>query len=68
MNADGSRPINITHSTSSNEGDPVWSRNGRKIAFVDNPIGAGLNIWTMNLDGSARTEITRTNHDIEPDW
>ena len=68
MNADGSRPINITRSTYDNEGDPVFSRDGGQIAFVDNPIGAGLRIWTMYLDGSGRTEITRTNHDIEPDW
>ena len=69
MNADGTRPINITRSTYANEGDPVFSRDGGQIAFVDNPIGAGLNIWTMYLDGSGRrTEITRTNHDIQPDW
>src|SRR2546421_10148340 len=46
MNADGSRPTNITHSTYVNEAEPVWSRDGGKIAFVKNPIGAGLNIWT----------------------
>ena len=68
MNADGTRPSNITYTTHTNEAEPVWSRDGGKIAFVKNPIGAGLNIWTMNLDGSGHTEITRTNHDIQPDW
>jgi len=68
MNADGSRPMNITHSTSDNEGDPVWSRDGRKIAFSNQPIPGGLNIWMMNADGTGRTQITRTDLDVEPDW
>jgi TolB protein len=68
IDADGSRPTNITHSTTVNEEEPVWSRDGGKIAFVQNPIGAGLNIWMMNADGTALTQITRTGHDIEPDW
>jgi Tol biopolymer transport system component len=68
MNADGSLPINITHSTSFNEGDPVWSRDGRKIAFSNQPMPGGLNIWIMNADGTGITQITRTDQDVEPDW
>ena len=68
MNADGSLQTNITPDPAALDADPVWSRDGRKIAFVKTPIGGGLNIWTMSPDGSGQTQITRSDVDVQPDW
>jgi TolB protein len=50
MNADGSGRRQLTRSPQ-NDGDPVWSPNGEKIAFVR--IDGGLaDIYVVNADGS----------------
>ncbi|MFL5798415.1 MAG: TolB family protein [Actinomycetota bacterium] len=51
-------------------GDPVWSPDGSKIAFVR--ISAKTrqkNIYTVNADGSGLFQVTRTGfQDFGPDW
>jgi TolB protein len=50
LNADGSGRRRLTHSPQ-NDGDPVWSPDGRKIAFVR--VDGGLaDIYVVNADGS----------------
>jgi Tol biopolymer transport system component len=66
MNADGSNPTRLTESTAAREGypvwvwagNPVWSPDGSKIAFVSNRDGR-RDIYIMNADGSNVTRLTK---------
>jgi tol-pal system beta propeller repeat protein TolB len=62
MNPDGTGQVNLTHSADVEE-HPVWSPDGRKIAFYSerNPSG----IWIMNPDGTDQTPIASG---AEPAW
>jgi Tol biopolymer transport system component len=40
------------------DADPVWSPDGRRIAFLSDATGAGA-IWVMAADGSERRPVTR---------
>jgi len=56
MNADGSGLINLTNSISDDE-QPKWSPDGKKIAFVSDREGDG-DIYVMNADGSGQKNLT----------
>jgi len=48
---------------------PEWSPQGDKIAFVSGGSnGAGLDIWTVNVDGSNLKQLTNDGKSWEPDW
>ena len=51
INADGSEERNLTGDALSER--PIWSPDGRKIAFGSGPDGAG-GVYVMNADGSER--------------
>ena len=51
INADGSEERNLTRDALSLR--PIWSPDGRKIAFASGPDGDG-GIYVMNADGSER--------------
>ena len=55
MNADGSEPLNLTPEPGAADRDPVWSPDGRKIAFVRN----NSEIYVMNADGSGQRRLAR---------
>jgi Tol biopolymer transport system component len=57
MNADGSDPRKLTpgHGFS----DPVWSPDGRRIAYSDIRWAGGSWIYVMNADGSASKRVIR---------
>lgn len=70
MNADGSNRTALTQNTASslNSYSPVFSPDGKKIAFYsttaldgswDGAAAGSFNIWVMNADGSGRTALTR---------
>lgn len=68
MNRDGSRQINVTRDPGASDLDAVWARSGRVMAFVKNPRGRGLNISMRDVFGGRLTQLTHSNHDIQPDW
>ena len=58
MNADGSGLRNLTGKTGG--GMPVWSPDGRAIAFSTTPAGLSIpNLYVMNADGSGLRRLTQ---------
>ena len=64
MNADGS---NVKQLTTDKEYDtgPVWSPDGRKIAFVSGREH-NFDVFTMNTDGSEQVDLTNTPENDGP--
>ncbi|MEX1357261.1 MAG: hypothetical protein WD981_01420 [Gaiellaceae bacterium] len=73
MNADGTQIRNLTRDALRRNGDPVYSPDGRRIAFQAgaNREGATSNIYVMNADGSGQQRVTNdptTSNDSHPSW
>jgi len=69
VNADGSRPTNLTRTPKINEMYPHVSPDGSKVSFVVDEEEAGRkvrNVYVMNLDGSGRRLVARNAR--EPFW
>ena len=75
-NTDLSAARQLTHENA-NSGWPVWSPNGRKIAFDSDRTDPNLNdetfindVFTMNPDGSSVTQLTdsRAGSSGDPGW
>lgn len=64
INADGSNPVNLTNTPDNYDGWPVWSPDGRTIAYSTGPTqgpGGTLGnhyIHTMSPDGANKTQHT----------
>ena len=65
MNADGSGVRQLTHTTV-HEFDPIWSPNGKRIAFARLDETGDFDVIVMNADGSG--EINLTNNDVVNDF
>ena len=71
MNSDGTNPEQVTPPPNlGTDRDPAWSPDGSKLAFVRQENNAKTDLFTINVDGTGRTNITNTpNLDEEsPDW
>jgi TolB protein len=67
MNADGSRPVQITRDDADHE-DPAWSPDGGKIAYVSMKEGTEV-IHLINPDGSGDEALTPSAVKvIHPSW
>jgi Tol biopolymer transport system component len=53
----------------SREKQPVWSSDGKMIAYLTAPNGVN-EIWVMNADGSNKTRFTKSTdaNNLYPDW
>lgn len=63
MNIDGSNPVRITK-TASSEQNAVWIDGGKKIAFLYKE-GDGMQLFTMNADGSDRKCVSKVEKGID---
>jgi len=59
MNADGSQPVNVSNSTST-DGSCSWTADGRRILFVSARDG-NTEVYLMNADGTGQTRLTVNN-------
>jgi len=69
MNADGSKPVNLTNTPKEHEHYPQISPDGRKICFsVDSGEGRDTirSLWVMDIDGRNRGKIA--DRAREPFW
>ena len=73
VNADGTSQRKLVDTPDIDEFTPAWSPDGTKIAFsyfaCEVDVTCSFEIFTMNLDGSGKTRLTRdTDQDTHPDW
>lgn len=67
MNADGSGQMRLTNN-SARERWPVWSPDGKKIAFESDRDG-NWEIYVMNADGTGQVNLTNNSDvDYDPSW
>jgi Tol biopolymer transport system component len=72
MNADGTQQKNLTKNASE-DGDPVFSPDGKRIAFYSarpiGPVQGDAEIWRMRADGTNPVQLT-VNEDLDaaPIW
>ena len=70
MNPDGSGKKQIT-SNATNDVQPVWSPDGRQIAFTRAQgavPGSTYDVWVMNADGTNQRRVTSGGHDASATW
>ena len=74
MNPNGHRLANLTATTNADELWPNWRADGRKIAFMSNPVTAAnpegdYELFVMGADGSHPVQLTFNGLDDErPAW
>ncbi|MGA9397833.1 MAG: SUMF1/EgtB/PvdO family nonheme iron enzyme [Anaerolineaceae bacterium] len=70
MDGDGSNQTRLTNNFEQmNDNFPVWSADGKKIAFVSDRDGYQTEIYVMNADGSGQINLTNNqSNDYYPAW
>jgi len=66
VNTGGSAPFQITTSPG-NDGLPVWSPDGRQLAYVSDADGSWA-IYVVNLAGGSPTKVTQWDGAKHNDW
>jgi Tol biopolymer transport system component len=67
MRANGKNQHRLTGRHGRNDGDPVFSPSGRKIAYDSYPGGGSPQIKVMRADGSHQHKLTPSNA-AAPSW
>jgi Tol biopolymer transport system component len=67
MNADGTDEVRLTASKTCMR-TPTFSPDGTKIAFGRDTHLGDQRLWEMNADGTARSQRTFGEWDVDPDW
>ena len=65
MNADGTGPTRLTIEPSA-DGRPVFTPDGQTILFHSARTAGKQQIWSVNVDGSGLTQITRDSVSLSP--
>jgi TolB protein len=69
VNADGRHKRRLTFSPLTEEDDPAWSPNGKKIAFTVSAPGKRSGLWIMDADGRHRRRLAAAHGlDTNPSW
>ena len=67
--ADGSKPVQLTHGPGLGQGTPRWSPDGRRIAFDSMGENARHSIWTIDAEGASLRRLTEGSDDAsQPSW
>ena len=67
MDGDGRNQRRVTVNPT-DDGDPAWSPDGTKIAFVSNRNKGYIQIWVIDADGKNPIRLTDGSVDANPDW
>ena len=67
MDGDGRNQRRITINPTEDD-NPAWSPDGKKIAFVSNRNQGYIQIWVMDADGANPIRLTDGFWDARPDW
>lgn len=67
MNPDGTNQVRLTNNPRVDD-SPEWSPDGKRLAFVSQKENGSFAIFTMNSDGSNRTEIAALNNSLFATW
>lgn len=70
VNADTGAALNVTNRKSS-DSTPVWSPDGRWIAYLSDHEGGRADVWTMAADGSDQKRLTKLPEPVSypcPAW
>lgn len=70
VDATGANPMNVTHNDGIADGQPAWSPDGSRIAFVRKVgIRGKPDLFVMNASGGRRFRLTQTNvPERDPTW
>ncbi len=67
MDSDGGNLQRLT-ANQVDDGDPAWSPDGKRIAFVSNRNGGFFQIYVMDVDGKNPIRLTEGVWDSNPAW